>query len=110
MVKSDFKNKKVTIMGLGISGGGVGAAEFFAKAGARVLVTDLKTRGKLRESLGRLKGLPIRYILGKHRQEDFKNADLIIKNPGVPNESKFLTLEDRKSTRLNSSHSQISYA
>ena len=92
MVKSDFKNKKVTIMGLGISGGGVGAAEFFAKAGARVLVTDLKTRGKLRESLGRLKGLSIRYVLGRHRKEDFENADLIIKNPGVPNESKFLAL------------------
>jgi len=79
-------------MGLGISGGGVGAAEFFAKAGARVLVTDLKTRGKLRESLGRLKGLSIRYVLGRHRKEDFENADLIIKNPGVPNESKFLAL------------------
>lgn len=98
MVKSDFKNKKVTIMGLGISGGGVGAAKFFAKAGAKVLVTDLKTKSRLRDSLRCLKGLPacagrpVRYVLGRHRKEDFKNADLIIKNPGVPNESEFLAL------------------
>ncbi|KKU17523.1 MAG: UDP-N-acetylmuramoylalanine-D-glutamate ligase, partial [Candidatus Azambacteria bacterium GW2011_GWA2_45_90] len=42
--------------------------------------------------MGRLKGLSIRYVLGRHRKEDFENADLIIKNPGVPNESKFLAL------------------
>lgn len=32
---TDFKNKKVLIMGLGLHGGGAGAAEFFAKAGAK---------------------------------------------------------------------------
>lgn len=65
---------------------------FFAKAGAKVLVTDLKTKSRLRDSLRRLKGLPIRYVLGRHRKEDFKNTELIIKNPGVPNESEFLAL------------------
>ena len=39
-----FKNKKVVIMGLGLHGGGVGAAKFFHKQGAKVLVTDLKTK------------------------------------------------------------------
>ena len=42
-MKKLFKDKKVTIMGLGLHGGGVGVAKFFYKQGAEVLVTDLKT-------------------------------------------------------------------
>ncbi len=34
-------NKKVLVMGLGLHGGGVGAAKFFAKAGAKVTATDI---------------------------------------------------------------------
>lgn len=87
-----FKNKKVVIMGLGLLGGGVGAAEFFVKHGADVLVTDLKIKRQLKKSVDKLKGLPIKFVLGKHRKEDFINADLIIRNPGVPRESKYLKI------------------
>ncbi len=85
-----FRDKKVTIMGLGLHGGGVGVAKFFCQQGANVLVTDLKTKEQLQESLSKLRGLKIEYILGRHRQEDFINADLIIKNPAVPRENYFL--------------------
>lgn len=77
-------------MGLGLHGGGVGVAKFFCRQGARVLVTDLKTKEQLQESLNKLRGLEIEYILGRHRQEDFINSDLIIKNPAVPKENYFL--------------------
>ena len=87
-----FKDKKILIMGLGLHGGGVGAAKFFAKAGAKVVATDLRTKKQLRESIRKLKGLPIKYVLGKHREEDFKNADLIIRNPAVPDESPYLKI------------------
>jgi UDP-N-acetylmuramoylalanine--D-glutamate ligase len=87
-----FKNKKVLIMGLGSHGGGVGVTKFFAKIGANVIVTDLKTEKELKKSLEKLKGYKIRYILGKHREEDFKNADIIIKNPAVPRDSYFLKI------------------
>jgi len=90
-----FKNKRVTIMGLGLHGGGVGVAKFFYKKGTKVLVTDLKTRKKLKESLRKLKGLPIKYVLGKHRKEDFINADLIIKNPAVHKSSPYLKIARR---------------
>jgi len=87
----DFKNKKVTIMGLGLHGGGVGSARFFAKAGAKVLVTDIKKEKELKASLKKLKEFKnIKYALGQHRIEDFKNTDLVIKNPAVPNNSKHL--------------------
>jgi len=87
-----FKNKKVVIMGLGLHGGGVGVAKFFCKQGADVLVTDLKTRKQLKESVDKLKGLSIEFVLGKHRQEDFINTDLVIKNPGVPRDSFYLKI------------------
>jgi len=87
-----FKNKKVVIMGLGLLEGGVGAAKFFCKQGAKVLVTDLRTKKELKSSLDKLKSLDIDFVLGKHRKEDFINTDLIIRNPGVPRESKYLKI------------------
>jgi len=87
-----FKNKKVLVMGLGLLGGGVGVAKFFYRQGAEVLVTDLKTKRQLKESVDKLKGLSIEFVLGKHRQEDFINTDLVIKNPGVPRDSFYLKI------------------
>ncbi len=92
MKLKDFKNKKVTVMGLGLHGGGVGTAKFFCKKGAQVTVTDVKTKKELTSSLKKLKDLPINYTLGKHKEEDFINADLIIKNPGVPQNSPFIKI------------------
>ncbi|MFH1392423.1 MAG: UDP-N-acetylmuramoyl-L-alanine--D-glutamate ligase [bacterium] len=89
----DFSNKKITIMGLGLHGGGVGSARFFARAGAKVLVTDLKKEAELVESIDKLKEFKnIEYVLGQHRIEDFQKTDLIIKNPAVPNNSKHLAV------------------
>lgn len=79
-------------MGLGLLGGGVGVAKFFCQQGTEVLVTDLKTKKELKESIQKLKGLPIKYILGKHRQEDFINTNLVIKNPGVLRDSFYLKI------------------
>lgn len=86
----DSARHSVLILGLGIHGGGVGAARFFAHLGMRVLVTDLKTKKELSSSLRVLKGLPITYVFGKHRMEDIEQADLIIKNPGVPDSSIYI--------------------
>jgi UDP-N-acetylmuramoylalanine--D-glutamate ligase len=91
-MKNLFKNKKVLIMGLGLHGGGVGVAKFFCKMGADVLVTDLKTEEKLKDSIEKLKGLKIKYVLGGHKEEDFISADLIIRNPDVPATSPYLEI------------------
>jgi len=82
-------------MGLGLHGGGVGAAKFFVSQGADVLVTDLKTKSQLKESVDRLKGLPIKFVLGKHRERDFSSADLIVKNPAVSSDSKYLKINNQ---------------
>lgn len=87
-----FKNKRVLIVGLGVLGGGVGAARFFFKAGAEVLVTDLKKRSELKKSIENLRNCKIKYVLGEHRDKDFKNADLIIKGPSVRKDSRYLKI------------------
>ena len=91
----DFKDKKVVIMGLGgyAQGSGFAAAAFFAQAGARVLVTDMKSASLFTSAITKLKKYPtMRFVFGKHREQDFGNADLIIKNPDVPKNSPYLRI------------------
>ncbi len=87
-----FKGKKVTVMGLGLLGRGVGDVEFLAKQGADLIVTDLKTKKELAKSLEQLKQFKnIRYRFGEHREEDFEKRDFILKAAGVPIDSPYIT-------------------
>src|SRR3989344_465191 len=79
-----FKNKRITVLGLGLLGRGVGDVEFLAKCGAEILVTDKKTETELTESVAKLKRYPnVAFHLGGHRKEDFETCDLVIKSAGV---------------------------
>jgi len=87
----EYRGRRVTIMGLGLFGGGAAAARYFAQRGAIVTVTDLKPAERLSRSLENLKSAGnIRLVLGEHRQEDFTGAQLVIVNPAVPKDSPFL--------------------
>jgi len=81
---------RVTVMGLGLNGGGLESARFFARRGAAVTVTDLRGADVLAPSIRALEGLPLRYVLGRHEEADFRDTDLVIKNPGVPPTSVYL--------------------
>lgn len=83
-------------MGLGLHGGGVAVVKWLVKHDAQVTLTDLKTKKELKASLDRLKGLKVNYVLGRHRASDFSDADLIVQNPGVPRESKYLKIAKNK--------------
>jgi len=96
----NFKNKKVTIMGLGLLGRGLKDTKFFVDQGAQVTVTDLKTEKELKSSLKELKGLPIKYTLGKHEEKDFVCADLILRNADVPRDSKFLKMAKKAKVEI----------
>lgn len=87
-------------MGLGLQGGGVGAAEFFSQLGARVLVTDLRTKQELEESIIQLKKEKIKFVLGQHRPEDFIDTDLVIKNPAIPANSKYLEIAKKNKVAI----------
>lgn len=82
--RSDLAGLKVTVMGLGLNGGGLATARFFAASGALVTVTDKKTAEELAPSVAALGDFPsIRFVLGTHELSDFQNADIVVKNPGV---------------------------
>ncbi|MCE9581779.1 MAG: UDP-N-acetylmuramoyl-L-alanine--D-glutamate ligase [Planctomycetes bacterium] len=86
----DLPGLRVLIQGLGLFGGGVGAARYLAKAGARVTVTDIKTAAQLAESVRALEGLPIEFHLGGHREADLDACDLLLISPAVPADNPFL--------------------
>lgn len=78
-------NKHVLILGLGSypQGSGVSALRYLYSQGAKLIVSDMKSRKDLEPQLKRLKSLKgIRYIFGTH-DLPLKGIDLIIKNPGV---------------------------
>ncbi len=99
---SDFKNKKVLIMGLGLLGGGVSSAKWFVKNGAQVTVTDLKSKEKLLPSIKKLGKVAkkIKFILGRHNENDFKKNDYIVVNPDIRRESKFLAVARKAKKKL----------
>ena len=88
--RAGIRGAKVTVMGLGINGGGLASALFFARHGADVTVTDLRPASVLRESMESLRELPVRYVLERHDEHDFTSADIVIKNPAVPPASPYL--------------------
>lgn len=85
-----FKNKRVLIFGLGLLGGGINTVKWFYKNGARLRITDLKSKETLKPSLKKLKNIKAKYILGKHRKEDIDWADIIVFNPGVSFKNEFV--------------------
>ena len=95
-----MRGKRVLVMGLGLQGSGMAAARYAAQQGALVRVTDMKSPEVLAPSVQALAGLPIEFILGRHREEDFMWADMVIRNPGVPRSSPYLLLAQQHGARI----------
>ncbi|NLT72354.1 MAG: hypothetical protein GXX91_16900 [Verrucomicrobiaceae bacterium] len=91
------------MIGLGHFGGGAAAARWLARQGAQVTVTDLATADRLGDSLAALEGEPIhQYVLGRHREEDFRNAELVVVNPAVQPTSPWIQIARQAGARLTS--------
>src|SRR6266567_8926258 len=88
----DIRGKRVLVMGLGLHGSGIAAARYAAQHGAIVRVTDLRSAQVLAPSIQALAGLPVEYVLGQHRDEDFLWAEIIIRVPGVKRNSPYLQI------------------
>ncbi|MEA3363003.1 MAG: UDP-N-acetylmuramoyl-L-alanine--D-glutamate ligase [Thermodesulfobacteriota bacterium] len=80
-MKLDFKNKRIVVIGAGLSGQAL--VRFLVERGATVALSDLRKREKI-DGLDSLQDLSIRFDLGGHSLELFEQADLIAVSPGVP--------------------------
>lgn len=96
-----LRGKRVLVMGLGLLGGGVATARYAVQQGAaEVVVTDLRSAEMLAPSIARLEGLPIRYALGAHDPEDFRQADVVVRNPNVRRDSPYLAVAREAGKRI----------
>ncbi|AHH10769.1 UDP-N-acetylmuramoyl-L-alanine--D-glutamate ligase [Borrelia coriaceae] len=102
MCLNDIKGKNFLLMGLGLHGGGLAVAKFLLKHGGNLVITDLRNELELAPSIKSLQqfGNRIRYVLGYHDEDDFKSADIVIKNPGVSFENKYLKIAKRIETDI----------
>ena len=82
-----LNGRRVTVMGLGRFGGAEGLIRYLTGQGARVTVTDRGPAEALSETRNRLSGLTVDFHLDGHRSEHFDDADLIVVNPAVPDDS-----------------------
>ena len=85
-----WRGKRVTVMGLGRFGGGLGVTRWLARKGARVTVSDQAPPEELAESIAALDGLGVELHLGRHEGADVVNCELLVVNPAVPFDSAYL--------------------
>ncbi|HXG35475.1 MAG TPA: UDP-N-acetylmuramoyl-L-alanine--D-glutamate ligase [Dehalococcoidia bacterium] len=78
----DFRDKRVTVIGLGVEGEDV--VRFLAQRGAYITVSDSKPREKLAERIEAVADLPVRFSLGENRIEDIAGSDAVFVSQGVP--------------------------
>jgi UDP-N-acetylmuramoylalanine--D-glutamate ligase len=99
---TDFKNKKVLVMGLGLLGGGIATTKWLVKHGAKVTVTDMKTKSQLAGSIKALGSAAknVGFVLGKHNEADFRRNEVVVVNPAVPRGSKYLAVAKKNGARL----------
>jgi UDP-N-acetylmuramoylalanine--D-glutamate ligase len=85
---AQLAGQRVTVMGLGRFGGGLGVSQWLLSRGALVTITDIEPEHRLAASVQALKSHPqfanARLVLGTHQAADFTSCDLVIANVAVP--------------------------
>lgn len=87
---------------IGLAREGVDLARFLSAHGARVTVTDVKSREALAESIAALDGAAVTFRLGGHALEDVDGADVVYASPGVPPENVLLQRALERGVRVSS--------
>lgn len=87
---ASLAGKKVTVVGLGRFGGGVGVTRWLCGQGARVTVSDKSGADALADSIKQLGDLRVALHLGGHLEGDFLAADLLVVNPAIPRDMPLL--------------------
>ncbi len=82
---NQYKNKKITIVGLARSG--LAAALLLDDIGVEVSITDNSDTPQVRENLEKVNSAQIKIEIGKHTREFIIGRDLVIISPGVKDAS-----------------------
>ncbi len=99
----DYRNRRVTVFGLGSFGGGLGAVEFLAARGARLTISDQRSSEQLADSHAALATYKdLNWQLGGHRAEDVLDAELVVVNPAVRRDHPLLLAAREKGIPLTS--------
>jgi UDP-N-acetylmuramoylalanine--D-glutamate ligase len=91
-----LQGKKVMVMGLGLNDGGLGSVKYaISQQVSNLIITDFKKADILKPTIDKINllhphNIPIEYVLGEQNTVDYTKVDIIIKNPGVPNNSPYL--------------------
>ncbi|MFP4052919.1 MAG: UDP-N-acetylmuramoyl-L-alanine--D-glutamate ligase [Phycisphaerae bacterium] len=91
----DLAGRRVTVMGLGRFGGGVGVTRWLCGQGAKVTVSDAAAPESLAESAAKLDGCDVTLRLGRHDESDVRDADLLVVNPAVPKDAELIVLAEK---------------
>ncbi|MCA9046054.1 MAG: UDP-N-acetylmuramoyl-L-alanine--D-glutamate ligase [Planctomycetaceae bacterium] len=93
LIPESLRGRRVTVMGLGRFGGGVGVVNYLLRQGALVTLTDQLPASELVDSLDRIDvGKLANLRLGGHDPTDFTTADIVVVNPAVKPENALLKL------------------
>jgi len=86
----NLKGLRVLVVGFGITG--LPLVDFLHRKGALITLTDEKNEMLLRESLEKVKNIPMKKILGGHpsNMDVYEKPDLVIVSPGVPLDLHFI--------------------
>lgn len=102
MINDDyFKNKKVTVMRIGLLGRGIGDTAYMAANGAEVLVVDDAPQDVMQpavDALAEYKNITFKF--GPYNFDDFKGADFVVVGAGAPLDLPVLVEAKEKGVRL----------
>lgn len=91
---------RVLIFGLGTLGGGFASAGYFLDRDHEVRVTDMRPESELGNPVEILRERGALVVCGEHREEDFRWADLVVKNPAVSPNNQYLQYANRITTDI----------
>jgi len=80
-----FKDKKITVMRIGLLGRGIGDTAFLASAGADVHVVDDASKEEMKAAVDALSEYPnVRFTFGPYQNQHFTECDYVLVGAGAP--------------------------
>ncbi len=98
MTVTELKGRRIVILGLARQG--MALARFLVRAGAQVVVSDLRSEKALAEERAALAGLDIQFVLGGHPRRLLDGADLLCLSGGVPLDAPIVVEAQRRGIPL----------